>query len=466
MTLANLFDGMIQLTSFAEIKVDFWTQLLLTCSTILDFDRICLIDPSSLSLNLNAHFINRKIYWSTRAVYMKQKFVADLTTGDTKLEPSTKIAFLGESINPTTDRMKDLFDFRNKIKQMAYAKPQCETEPITVIGMSCRMPDSCGVDEYWKTYLDGKSVIRPHPDGRWTTEQIGAMGNIRIECGFVPCSVDEFDGDFFEMSPVECNFTDPQQRSSTEVSWEALEDAGINPQSLAGSMTAIYSGCWTQDYNDLIQKFAPPSTGELRWYMGNSYAAGAARLAHIYKVRGPNLGVDVACSSSFVAVGQAVHDLRRGAANLAIATTANLIIKPTYQNDVVLSKDSRCKTFDASANGFARSEGVAALILKRLSDAVRDGDRIHSIIMGYGATQEGETKSVGTPTVEMEALAMELSLRDAGMKPEQIQVVEAHGTGTAKGDPLEIKAISKAYSASGRTDPLIITAGKANIGHT
>ncbi|XP_035716631.1 phthiocerol synthesis polyketide synthase type I PpsC [Folsomia candida] len=332
--------------------------------------------------------------------------------------------------------------------------------------MSCRMPDSNGVDEYWKTYLDGKCAIRPHPDERWTSEQVGNMGKSVMECGFVPFPVDEFDGDFFEMSRAECNFTDPQQRFLLEVSWEALEDAGINPQSLAGSMTGIYAGCWTQDYNELIQKFAPLSTGELRWYMGNSFASGSARLAHIYKTRGPNLTTEVACTSSFVAVGQAIQDLRCGASNLAIATTANLIIKPTFQNDVILSKEYRCKTFDAAANGFARAEGIAALILKRLSDAVRDGDRIHSVIMGFGAAQEGETKSVGTPTIEMETLAMRISLRDAGMRPEQIQVVEAHGTGTAKGDPLEIKAISNAYSTSDRTDPLIITAGKANIGHT
>ncbi|XP_035713020.1 phthiocerol/phenolphthiocerol synthesis polyketide synthase type I PpsD-like [Folsomia candida] len=507
--LANQFDDMVQLISFPGLKVDFWSQLMLTCSTLLDFDRICLIEPSALVLKnadslfshdpakivfgpglfilqpgTNAseylfdylkneleseptfHKLKDVLINESRAVYFKKQFLADLKNPEFSLEPPTKIVFLGESIHETTDRVKDLFDFRNKIKLLPYSKSESTAEPIAVIGISCRMPDSNGVNEYWKTFLDGKCVIRPHPEGRWMSEQIGTSDKGKIECGFLPCPVEEFDGDFFEMSPAECNFTDPQQRFLLEVSWEALEDAGINPQSLAGTMTGIYSGCWAQDYLDLIKTFAPRPTGDLRWYMGSGFASGSARLAHIYKVRGPSLTAEVACSSSFVAVGQAVQDLRRGASNLAIATGANLIIKPTFQNDVVLSKDHRCKTFDSAANGFTRSEGIAALILKRLSDAVRDRDRIHSVIMGYGATQDGETKSVGTPTIEMEALAMGLALRDAGMKPEQIQVVEAHGTGTAKGDPLEIKAISKSYSTSDRADPLIITAGKANIGHS
>ncbi|OXA45936.1 phenolphthiocerol synthesis polyketide synthase type I Pks15/1 [Folsomia candida] len=484
--LANQFDDMIHLISFADLELDFWSQLLLTCSSLSDFDQICLIDPSALVVKncdslfsydpANIVFGNRVLILKPGTVEteylldcLKNELVSERTfhkLTDVELEPLTTIVFLGDSMTPSMDKVKDLFDFRNKIKQMPYSKSESGAEPIAIIGMSCRMPDSNNVEEYWKTYLDGKCVIRPHPDGRWTTEQVGNVGKSQMECGFVPCPVEEFDGDFFEMSRAECNFTDPQQRFLLEVSWEALEDAGINPQSLAGSMTGIYSGCWTQDYNELIQKFAPISTGELRWYMGNSFASGSARLAHIYKVRGPSLTTEVACSSSFVAVGQAIQDLRRGASDLAIATTVNLIIKPTFQNDVILSKDYRCKTFDSSANGFARAEGIAALILKRLSDAVRDGDRIHSVIVGYGATQEGETKSVGTPTVEMEALAMELALRDAAMRPEQIQVVEAHGTGTAKGDPLEIKAISKSYSTSDRADPLIITAGKANIGHS
>ncbi|XP_021966060.1 6-deoxyerythronolide-B synthase EryA2, modules 3 and 4 [Folsomia candida] len=473
--LVNLFDDVVQVTSFPELKMDFWSQLLLTCSTLLDFDRVCLIDPAALVLKncdslfsfnptqivfgsglfilrpgadasgyvldclkngleseFTFHNLKERLINGLVGVYLEKQSLMDLRKGEFELVPSTKIVFLDESVNQVTEIAKELLGFREKLKEMTYSKFQTENEPIAIVGMSCRIPNSMGVEEYWKTFLDAKCVIRPPPDGRWTFEKIGTNEEGQMECGFLPYPVDEFDGDFFEISPAECNFTDPQQRFQLEAS------------STRGCRHKPTISRWKRD----------------------RYAAGFARLAHTYKVRGPNLGADVACSSSFVAIGQAVHDLQRGVANLAITTAANLIIKPTFQNDVILSKDFRCKTFDSSANGFARAEGVAALILKRLSDAERDGDRIHSVIMGYGATQEGETKSVGTPTVEMEALAMELALRDAALKPEHIQVVEAHGTGTAKGDPLEIKAIAKAYSTSNRDDPLIITAGKANIGHT
>ncbi|OXA39885.1 Phthiocerol/phenolphthiocerol synthesis polyketide synthase type I PpsA [Folsomia candida] len=479
--LAIQFDEMVQLVSFANLKVDFWSQLLLTCTTLLDFDRICLIDPSAVVLkncdslflcdpvnivfgngmfilkpgtdatgylfdrltkepesNCTFHKLKDVLVNESMAVHLEKQFVIDIRKGELPNQPNNGC-------------MEDVFDFRNKIKQMSYSKRESDMEPIAVIGMSCRMPDSKGVEEYWKTYLDGKCVIRPPPAWRWTTEQIGTTVKGQFHCDFLPCPVDEFDGDFFEMSPAECNFTDPQQRFLLEVSWEALEDAGINPQSIAGSMTGIYSGCWTQDYNELVHKFAPPSM---------PLSPTELKMVHGQQLRSRAFPIGTHLQ------GQAVHDLRRGACSLAIAASANLIIKPTFQHEVLVSKDFRCKTFDSAANGFARGEAVVAIILKRLSDAVRDGDRIHSVILGYGATQEGETKSVGTPTIEMEALAMEMALRHTGLKPEQIQVVEAHGTGTGKGDPLEIKAIAKAYSTSHRADPLIITAGKANIGHT
>lgn len=378
--------------------------------------------------------------------------------------------FVSSKISASTKSQKiffqDILQYRNKLKHLEYSKPKNANEPVAIIGMSCRLPGSNNVSEYWKTLVDKKCVITPPPDWRWTQAHIGDQDRGKAECGFLPCPIDQFDSSFFEMSPAECNFTDPQQLLSLEVSWEALEDAGINPQTIHGTSTGIYVGSYGQDYRELLQKLAPPSTGGLRWYMGTALAAAAARQAHIYKTKGPTIAAEAACSSSSLAIGQAVQDLRLGACNLAIASGTNLLLQPYFQNDVVLSKDFRCKTFCTNANGFVRAEGVASLILKKLSDAVRDGDRIYSVILGFGMVQEGASKSIGTPTMEMEALAMELALKDAGIKPEQVQVVEAHGTGTALGDPLEIGAISKAYSTKERAAPLIITAGKANIGHT
>lgn len=339
---------------------------------------------------------------------------------------------------------------------------------VAIVGMSCRFPNANNPQEYWDLLAGGETACTFPPDHR--TKLI----NVDPETisNFLKCPIDQFDASFFGFSPSEAAFTDPQARLLLEVSWEAFEDAAINPEKLKGTRTGVFHGSWLQEYRDAMNAEASPGNEEfIRKYIGNSFGCSAAKLSFFYGFTGPNVSTESGCSSSMVAVDLAVQSLQKQHCPVALVAGANVLLHMDMKQKVLWSEDGKSRTFDADANGYARAEGVAVFILKRFADANRDGDRIHAIIRGSFLSQEGLSKSFGTPTVDSECAAMEGALEMARVEPWQVDYVEAHATGTAVGDPIEAQAVVKAYStkkikASTRVKPLYIGSGKTNIGHT
>ncbi|CAL8140616.1 unnamed protein product [Orchesella dallaii] len=341
-------------------------------------------------------------------------------------------------------------------------------DTIAIIGMSCRYPSSNTLEEFWGILINGKDGTGNPPEFRWLKEQV--MRNVpdsrKVNAGFLKCSVDDFDSKFFGISPKEMVHLDPQHRLLHELVWEGLEDAGIDPSSLEGTNGGVFIGSWINDYKEILSHAG--NNEFYRMYMGNSIGAGAARISHLLGLTGPSIATESGCSSAMVALHLACKSLERRESDFALAAGVNLLLHPFNGEEMpmIFSQDGRCKTFDEKANGFARGEGCGVLVLKRLSDAIKDGDKIWSLIKGTGMTQEGISKSMGTPTVYCESLAMKRALNDARVDPAAVSYVEAHGTGTAVGDPMEIAAIAKAYYTPSRQDPLLIGSVKTNVGHT
>ncbi len=242
--------------------------------------------------------------------------------------------------------------FQDLQGQCLVPKEHFENEPIAIVGMSFRLPGGNSPDEFWNLLINGQEAIQVLPPFRWTTDHcIIPCKNRKIEAGFLNVPIDEFDAKFFGISPKEAVFLDPQQRLLHEVSWEALEDAMIDPHTLHGSQTGIYVGSWIHDYKDLAVRSS--DVDFFRVYMGNSIASGAARLSHFFGTTGPSIATESGCSSAIAAVHMACKSLRNKESNLALACGVNLLIHPFDVNSLsfVVAPDSRCKTFDAKADG-------------------------------------------------------------------------------------------------------------------
>ena len=355
--------------------------------------------------------------------------------------------------------------------------PSASGEPIAIIGMACRFPGANDIEAFWRLLeTGGNAVVEGVPgsgEGRWG--QIFGDNAVQSEgCRFGAFvdDIDRFDDAFFRISPVEAELLDPQQRMMLEVSWQALEDAGIDPDRLKESRTGVYSGISNDEYRMLVVDSAKPAEAAACLYAlsGTNLNGTAGRVSFVLGLTGPAKAVDAACASAMVAINDAVADLQQGRANLAIAGGVQAILNGRiYElraDAMMLSPDGQCKTFDASANGYVRAEGCGVVVLKRLSDAEADGDRIWAVIRGsvvnHGGTGVGLTVP-NTPALEQ---VMEDALFQAGVDPLEVDYVEAHGTGTAVGDPIELNAVSSVYG-SGRDarDPLLIGSVKTNVGH-
>ncbi len=362
--------------------------------------------------------------------------------------------------------------FRNKCTKNGNIPKNETAEPIAIVGMSCRYPKAKNLQEFWEVLLNGVDATGTIPPGRWDQQDYpyrSPSACNSMNAGFLDVPVDRFDAPFFGISPKEATFMDPQTRLLLELVWEGLEDAAIDPHGLKGSHGGVFVGSWLSDYKDVLLQC--PGYGEdfYRKYMGNSIGSAAARVSFLLGLTGPSIATESGCSSAMVAVHMACKSLQRGECGMALACGVNLLLKPFEKSElaVMLSPDGHCKTFDENADGFARAEGVGVLVLKRVSDALKDGDRIWGVLKGSAMTQEGLSKSMGTPTIHSESLAMESALEDAGIQdPAKVSYVETHGTGTKVGDPMEIKAIEKAYKSKNRIEPLLIGSVKTNVGHT
>jgi acyl transferase domain-containing protein/acyl carrier protein len=343
-------------------------------------------------------------------------------------------------------------------------------EPIAIIGMGCRLPGAPSPRALWELLREGRDAIQPIPDHRRN-----AMARLEGDRQFPERAglldrIEEFDAEFFGIAPREARLMDPQQRLMLEVTWEALEDAGISPLGLKGSRTGVFVGATTTDYLQSVFRCTPPSELDVYVISGTMLNAIAGRVSYTLGLQGPAITMDTACSSSLVAVDRACRSLRDGESTLAIAGGVNLIIEPRLLTCMsrwgMLSPDGRCKTFDAAANGFVRAEGTGVVILKRLSDAIRDGDRVVALLRGWAVNQDGPTSGLSVPNGLAQQAVIHEALRTAGLAPELVSYVEAHGTGTPLGDPIEIEALAAVYGAKRpAAAPLIVGSIKTNVGH-
>ncbi|CAM4497040.1 MAG: 2-succinylbenzoate--CoA ligase [Legionella sp.] len=351
-------------------------------------------------------------------------------------------------------------------------------EPIAIIGMDCRLPgknyqDINGIDAFWQSLLKEEGSIEPIPPSHWDNRlyfdaKPDTKGKMYSAKGGFLNDVKRFDAKFFNISPREAEYLDPQQRLALSTTWHALEDAGLVENELKGTHTGIYLGISTHDYDQLIQKQVPIT--ELGTYQatGTSFATSAGRIAYFLGTNGPCMAIDTACSSSLVCIHQASRALQAGDCELAIAGGVNLILSPEssiiFCKSGMLSPHNLCSTFDISADGYVRGEGCGIVVLKKLSDALSDGNRIHAVIYGSAVNQDGASNGLTAPNLAAQVDVINTALNLAHLKPEQITHVEAHGTGTELGDPIEWEGIRRSY-AQERTNPLYVSSVKTRIGH-
>ena len=361
-----------------------------------------------------------------------------------------------------------------KLKEQLDRAQGITDEPIAVIGLGCRFPGATDPDAFWDMLKNGREGIREVPSGRWSIDEYfdpdpDAVGKMSARLGGFLDKIDGFDAAFFGIAPREAIAMDPQQRLLLEVSWEALENAGLAPASLMGSRTGVYVGMCNADYHQLLLSRGPCSIDAYQ-ASGNAQSVASGRLSYFMGLQGPCMTIDTSCSASLVAIHAACQSLRLGESSLALAGGVNLICAP--ETSIALSKshmlaaDGRCKTFDAAADGFSRGEGCGMVVLKRLSDAKRDGDRILAAVRGSAINQDGRSAGLTAPNGPAQESVMRDALAAARLEGSDIGYVEAHGTGTSLGDPIEVRAVGRVLG-EGRDPktPLLIGSVKTNIGH-
>ena len=349
-------------------------------------------------------------------------------------------------------------------------------EPIAIVGMACRFPgDADSPDAFWDFLHSGHDALIDPPPERWRLDRFfdptpGIKGKTYVKrAGYVK-DIDRFDARFFGISPREAIGIDPQHRILLEVAFESLENAGIAPCGLEGSRTGVFVGIGQDDYAQLRMRSI--NTPDIDTYdgTGNLFCFGPGRIAHILGLRGPNVAIDTACSSSLVAIHEACQTLRAGGCDMALAGGVHLTITADVavflSQAKVLAPDGRCKTFAASADGFGRGEGCGVVVLKRLSDAISERDRILGVIRGSAVNHDGASSGLTVPNEQAQAELIEAALDNAGVDPEQVSYLEAHGTGTSLGDPIELHAVGDALCQQRSADnPLVVGSVKTNIGH-
>ena len=356
------------------------------------------------------------------------------------------------------------------LKKASSKIEQLERAPIAIVGMSCRFPGGANdLDSFWDLLRDGKDAVREVSPKRWDMEKYydpvpGTMGKIYTKsAALLNVPIEDFDPLFFGISPLEAKNLDPQHRLLLEVSWEALENAGISPQKLP-EKTGIYIGMMENDQTHLMRSLSYPDVYSVT---GNDTFFASGRLAHQLGIKGPNIVVGAACASSLITPHLACQSLRSRETDLALAGGVQILISPETSIGVAkikaLSPDGRCKTFDRSADGYGRGEGCGIVVLKRLSDAQADGDHIWGVIRGSATNHNGANSGLTVPDRHAQESVIKQALQQANLTGDQLGYVEAHGTGTALGDPIEINALMAALGD--REEPLLVGSVKSNIGH-
>jgi amino acid adenylation domain-containing protein len=349
-------------------------------------------------------------------------------------------------------------------------------EPIAIIGIGCRFPGKADDPEvFWRLLDGGVDAITEVPPDRWNSKRFfdpeaGKPGKTHARWGGFVEGIDAFDPQFFGISPREASRMDPQQRLLLEVAWEAIEDAGLPLARIAGTRTAVFAGISSWDYSLLQTSFRDRASIDVYSNTGSSLSIAANRISYCFDLKGPNAAVDTACSSALVAVHLACRSIWVDGCPMALAGGVNAAIMPDWYIGFsrlgMLSPDGRCKAFDARANGYVRGEGAGLVLLKPLSRALADGDRIYAVIRGTAVNQDGRTPGMTVPSQASQEELLRMACRDAGISPSSIGYVEAHGTGTPVGDPIEARALGTVLSAGrSRSRPCLVGAVKTNIGH-
>ena len=351
-------------------------------------------------------------------------------------------------------------------------------EPVAVVGMACRFPGAPDIASLWRLLERGGNAITEGEPG----SGIGRIGQFypKSAAQYPACryaalvdEIDLFDAEFFRISPVEAQLLDPQQRMTLETCWQALEDAGIDPERLRNTRSGVYIGISNNDYRGVslasASQVSEPAAS-LYTVSGTSFNTVAGRVAYALGLEGPAIALDTACSSSLVAVHQAVSVLRQGEADLMMVGGVQAIfsgrLTQLRAQAGMLSADGQCKAFDASANGFVRGEGCGVVVLKRLSDAQADGDPIWGVILGTAINQDGASAGLTVPSADAQVRVIEEALLQAGIPPAGVDYLEAHGTGTEVGDPIELNSAAEAYGKGRDSDrPLLVGSIKTNVGH-
>ncbi len=376
----------------------------------------------------------------------------------------------GEELSPLKRAIVEIRALRARVADLERGG----SESIALVGMGLRFPGGCDTPEaFWELLKAGGDAVGPIPAERWDLDAYydadrEAPGKMYTRHGAFLDGIDRFAPQFFGIAPREAEQMDPQQRLLLEVAWEALERAGQAPDRLAGSATGVFIGHCNSDYLRMLAA----DTDQVDVYLATGTAASVAagRISYLLGLQGPSLAVDTACSASLVAVHLACRSLRSRECDLALAGGVNLILSPeiniTFSKAGMLAPDGRCKTFDAAADGYVRGEGCAVVVLKRLSDALADGDPILAVIRGTAVNQDGRSSGLTAPNGPSQEAVIRRALADAGVAPADVGYVEAHGTGTALGDPIELQALGAVLGA-GRdpAHPLLVGSVKTNLGH-
>lgn len=348
------------------------------------------------------------------------------------------------------------------------------SEPIAVVGIGCRLPGAVeGPDVLWDRLREAADLTSDVPADRWDADAYhdddpATPGKMVMRRGGFIEDLFGFEPELFSISPREAPHIDPQQRLLLQVAWEALEHAAIAPTSLKGTATGVWMGISTSEYQSWLLENLPRDQILGPQGTGIAHSAASGRISYALGLKGPSMAINTACSSSLVALHLACESLRRRESSAAIVGGVNALLHPlcsmVFSQARMLSPDGRCKTFCADADGYARAEGAAAVVLKRRSDAVRDGDRILAEIIGSAVNQDGPSSGLTVPNGPMQVAAIRDALKSADVDPGMVDLIEAHGTGTALGDPLELGALRDVFSGP-RTSPVFVSSIKANCGH-
>ncbi|WP_035140792.1 type I polyketide synthase [Fischerella sp. PCC 9605] len=377
-----------------------------------------------------------------------------------------------KSVSPIKRALLALEDMQAKLDAIEYAKK----EPIAIVGMGCRFPGGADNPEaFWQLLRNGVDAITDVPADRWDIEKYydpdpDAPGKMCTRKGGFLAQVDAFNPEFFGISAREAASMDPQQRLLLEVSWEALENATQAPEHLYNSSTGVFVAIYINDYSKVMSSVGDQNQIDAFSAIGNSLSVAAGRLSYILGLKGPSMAVDTSCSSSLVAVHLACQSLRLGECNLALAGGVGLNLVPdtsiALSKSRMLNPNGRCQTFDAAANGFVKGEGCGVVVLKRLRDALANGDNILAVIRGSAVNHNGRSSSLIAPNGLSQQAVIRQALENGGVDSAQIDYVEVQGTGTSVGEPIEVAALGAVFGKNRPQDkPLVIGSVKTNIGH-